>query len=109
MKRVMLPIVLVLVLSGTSFAGLLSLSSLELVGVLANGEDVFVDVGCTDALEDLLADDPIIDESSQLVYWLQEEGVHGTITQLTGESIDHYYIWVRACGYSIPIDPMWID
>lgn len=39
------------------------------------------------------------------LYDLQEDGVHGTITALTGIAIPHGYINVHACGQTLPIDP----
>lgn len=40
-----------------------------------------------------------------ILYDLQENTVHGTITDLTGIAIPHGYIVVDACGQKIPIDP----
>ena len=34
-----------------------------------------------------------------------QEGTHGSITDLSGAEIDHYYIWVCLADQCIPVDP----
>ena len=34
-----------------------------------------------------------------------QEGAHGTVTDSTGVSVDHYYVWVCLGSECVPIDP----
>lgn len=61
-----------------------------------------VDQKCTQVVESGLG---ISMDLGSALYDLQEDGVHGTITALTGVEIPHSYIVVDACGQSLPIDP----
>lgn len=34
-----------------------------------------------------------------------QESVHDTVSNTTGTSVDHYYIWIGVNGQSVPVDP----
>ena len=45
-----------------------------------------------------------IDALGSTLYQAQE-GVHHTVKQTTGTSVDHHYVWIGVDGQSVPVDP----
>lgn len=48
-------------------------------------------------------------ETGEATFQLQE-GAHDLLTSSTGQSVDHYYIWVEVNGEDVlAVDPFWMD
>ncbi len=45
-----------------------------------------------------------IDAVGSTLYKVQQ-GVHHTVKQTTGTSVDHHYVWIGVDGQSVPVDP----
>lgn len=108
-RRMSLVLILVLSLSTNAFAGLFSGGLLGSVNKLLNGDDIQVDVDCPSAVQQSVEANETLSGLTHALYEVQESGVHGTLTALTGKTIKHSYVWVNACGANVPLDPMWVD
>lgn len=113
-------VLVVLTFAGSAAAGLLGttlgiisdLSNLvvDSVKVYEKDHDVHVSIECDQAAEKAIeANGGSLTKALATDMYNAQEGLHQKVTDLTKESIDHYYIWVGACGQSAPVDPMKIQ
>lgn len=79
---------------------------MALVAVLAVSSGAFAwGLSISGWLGDAVADTLPVEELGDTLYDTQEDVVHGTLTNLTGISVDHYYIDVCTGDECLPLDP----
>lgn len=72
-----------------------------------DGEDKYVRV--ENELLESAADRAGVGQVGDVAYTVQEDVVHGSITKLTGTSVDHFYAWVCIGNTCIPVDPFTVN